>query len=173
LASLEQKKAAVEDIKQRFINAKSVIFADYLGLTVKEFTILRTQLRKAGVELKIYKNTLVKRAVDQVGAEGVVPYLAGTNMWAFSMEDPVAAAKILWDFSKTHPKLILKGGVIDNKTFDAEGAKVLADLPSKEVLLAQLAGTMLAPITGLVTVLQGPIRKMGFALEAVRKSKEA
>ncbi|MCL1837507.1 MAG: hypothetical protein FWG46_08170, partial [Treponema sp.] len=72
-----------------------------------------------------------------------------------------------------NPKLVLKGGVIDNKAFNAESARALADLPSREVLLAQLAGTMLAPITGLVTVLQGPIRKMGYALESIRKSKEA
>jgi large subunit ribosomal protein L10 len=172
LANLEQKKAEVEQIKAHFTGAKSVIFADYLGLTVKEMTVLRAQLRKAAVVLKVYKNTLVKRAVADAGVEGVDPYLTGTNMWAFSQEDPVAAAKVLREFARTHPKLILKGGVIDNKVFDADGAKALADLPSREVLLARLAGTMQAPITGLAIVLQGPIRKMGYALEALRKSKE-
>ena len=173
MASLEQKKQEVEDIKKNFNEAKSVIILDYIGLNVKELTILRAQLRKENVTLKVYKNTLVKRAASEVGVSGVDEYLAGTNMWAFSMQDPVAAARITREFSRTHPRLIMKGGVIDNKAFDAEGARALADLPSKDVLLAQLAGTMQAPITGLVTVLQGPIRKMGYALESLRKAQEA
>ena len=172
MASLEQKKLEVEAIRRNFDKAKSVIILDYVGLNVKELTILRALLSNVNVTLKVYKNTLVKRAVNEAGVTGVESYLMGTNMWAFSMDDPVAAARIIREFSRTHPRLSMKGGVIERKAFNAEGARALADLPSREVLLAQLAGTMQAPIVGLVTVLQGPIRKMGYALESLRKSKE-
>lgn len=173
MGSLDEKKVIVAEIKEKIDQAQSVILADYRGLKVKEVTELRSLLRKQGVELKVLKNTLVKIAADQAEVEGLDSYLNGNNMWAFSMADPTVAAKVLRDYAKTHPNLILKGGIIEKKAIDATGAVALADLPSREVLLAQVAGMLQGPIVGLVNVLQGPIRKMAYALEAVRAAKEA
>jgi len=173
VGSLEQKKALVSEIKDKLTNAHSVVCADYRGMTVKEVTELRSLLRKQGVELKVIKNTLIKIAADETGVEGLDSLLVGTNMWAFSMQDAVAAAKVMKTFAKDHPNLVIKGGIMDNKAIDANAVIALADLPSREVLLAQLAGLFQSPIVGLVNVLQGPIRKMGYALEAVRAAKES
>jgi large subunit ribosomal protein L10 len=173
VGSLDEKKLLVGEIKDKLGRAQSVIMADYRGMKVKEMTELRSALRKEGVEMKVVKNTLVKIAADENGVEGLDEYLVGSNIWAFSMEDAVAAAKVMKTFAKTHPSLVLKGGILDNKAFDAARVADLADLPPREVLLAQVAGLLQGPIVGLVNVLQGPIRKMGYALEAVRASQEA
>ncbi len=173
MGSLEQKKAVVAETLEKLEKAHSVVFADYRGMTVKEISELRAVLRKQGVELKVLKNTLIKIAAEQNGVQGLDPYLTGTNMWAFSMEDAVSAAKLLQEFAKTHPKLIVKGGIMDKKAFDAEGVKALASLPSREVLLGQIAGLLQTPIVGMARVLQGPINKMAYALEAYRKAQEA
>lgn len=173
MISFQDKQAIVSDLKDKLEQAHSVVIADYRGLTVKEVTELRALLRKKGVELKVVKNTLIKRAADENGVEGLDSYLEGTNVWAFSMEDAVSAAKIMKDYAKTHPKLVLKGGILEKKAFDAQKVVDLADLPSREVLLGQFAGLLQSPIVAFATVVQGPIRKVAYALEAVRASKEA
>lgn len=173
MGSLEEKKQIVSGITEKFNEAQSVIIVENRGLNVAQATELRSKMRAAGVEFKVLKNTLVKLAADEAGVTGLEPYLQGPTAWAFSLTDPVAAAKILIPFAKTNNKLVIKGGIIEKKAFDADGVKTLADLPSREVLLAQVLGAMQGPLVGMVNVLQGPIRKLGYALEAVRKSKEA
>jgi len=173
LGSLEEKKQVAGEIKERFERAKSVVIVEYRGLTVSQVTDLRAKLRAANVDFKVLKNTLVKIAADDAGVTGLEPYLEGPTAWAFSMEDPVSAAKVLLDFAKTRDKLIIKGGVIEKKAFAASGVKALADLPPRDVLLAQVLGAMQGPLVGLANVLQGPIRKFGYALEALRESKQA
>lgn len=172
MGSLEEKKQLVSEIKENFDKAQSVVIVEYRGLTVSQVTDLRVKLRAANVDLKVYKNTLVKKATADAGLAELDSFLQGPTAWAFSMVDPVSAAKVLVDFTKQNDKLIIKGGIIENKTFRAEGVKSLAELPSREVLLAQVLGAMQGPLVGLVNVLQGPIRKFGYALEAVRKEKE-
>lgn len=172
LGSRGEKEQLVAEVKAKLEQAHSVILADYRGLTVKEVTKLRAALRKEGVELQVMKNTLGKIAAEQAGVEGVAQYLTGTTVWAFSMQDAVAGAKVLKEFAKTNPKLVLKGGILDKKGFGPQMAEALADLPSREALLGQVAGMLQAPITGLVRVLQGPINKFGYALEDYRKIKE-
>ena len=172
MISRGEKEQLVEHIREKLEKAQSVILADDVGITVKEFTGLRAQLRKADVELKVYKNTLAKIAAGQVGVEGIDQYLNGPTIWAFSMSDPTAGPKILKEFARTHPKLTLKGGILDKRSFDAKMAAELADLPSREALLGQVAGILQAPIVSLVRVLQGPINKFGYALEDYRKIKE-
>ena len=166
------KEQLVQDIKGKLEEAQSVIFADYRGVTVKEFTGLRAQLRKENVELKVLKNTLAKIAADQLGYEDVEQYLTGPTVWAFSMKDPATGPKILKEFARSHPKLVLKGGIIDKKGFGAKTAEELADLPSREVLLGQVAGMLLTPLSGMARVLQGPIHKLGYAFEDYRKIQE-
>jgi len=171
LGSLEQKKQTVSEIVERFQKAQSVVIVENSGLSVAEMTELRAKLRAAHVDLKVLKNTLVKRAADEAGIREADSYLQGPTAWAFSMQDPVAAPKLLLEFAKTHNKLVIKGGIIENKAFAQQGVKMLAELPPREVLLAQLLGAMQGPLVGMANVLQGPIRKFGYALEALRKEK--
>ena len=169
--SLERKKQIVNEIKERFQTAQSVVIVENSGLSVAEMTELRAKLRAANVDFKVLKNTLVKLAADEVGITEANAYLQGPTAWAFSMQDPVSAPKVLLEFAKTHNKLVIKGGVIENKVFEQLGVKALADLPPRDVLLAQVLGAMQGPLVGMANVLQGPIRKFGYALEALRKEK--
>jgi large subunit ribosomal protein L10 len=172
LGSLEQKKQIVADIKESLSRAQSVVVAEYRGLNVGEQTELRAKLRDAGAEMKVLKNTLVKRATDEHGITGLDSYLEGPTTWVFSIEDPVAASKIMMEYAKTHKKLVIKGGILEKKVIDAKGIEALASLPSREVLLAQVLAGMQAPLSGMVNVLQGPLRKFVYALEALRKERE-
>jgi large subunit ribosomal protein L10 len=172
LGSRGEKDKLVASVAEKINSAQSVILADYSGITVKEFTGLRAQLRNSDVDLQVMKNTLGKIAAEQSGVKDVAEYLVGPTIWAFSMKDPASGPKILKEFAKTHPKMVLKGGILEKKGFGPSMAESLADLPSREVLLGQVAGMLQAPIVGLVRVLQGPIQKFGYALEDYRKIKE-
>lgn len=172
MPNFEGKAQVVSEIKEKFQASTGVVIADYRGITVAQATQLRAQLREAGVEYRVLKNTLVSRAAHEVGIEGLDPFLEGPTAVAFSA-DPVAPAKVLSDFAKEVKNFTIKGGAVEGKVVDAEGVKALADLPSREVLLTQVVRGMQAPLVGMVNVLQGPIRKMGYALEEVRKLKEA
>lgn len=171
MGSLEQKKQVVKEIKEKLDAAQSVVITEYRGLTVAQVTALRSKLKEAGVEFKVYKNTMVKLAADEAGITGLDTYLQGPTAWAFSMQDPVSAAKVLLNFSRTNDKLVIKGGIIESQAFEASRVKALADLPSREVLLSQVLGALQGPLVGMANVLQGPIRKFGYALEAVRKQQ--
>jgi len=174
MPDIEEKSKVVSEIKEKFEKSSGVVLADYRGLTVAQVTQLRAELRKAGVEYRVLKNTLVRRAADELGVKGLDSYLEGPTALAFSA-DPVAPAKILIDFAKANKikTFKIKAGVLEGKVIGAEGVKALADLPSREVLLAMVLRGMQAPLTGMANVLQGPIRKMGYALEEVRKLKAA
>lgn len=173
MLNLEAKKQVVEEIKVRFQNMQAAVLTDYRGLNVAEVTELRNKLRDAGVEFKVLKNTLTQIAANEVGLEGLEPYLAGPTAIAFGVNDPVAPAKILAEFAKVHKALEIKGGVLENKVIDFEGVKALADLPSREVLLAQVLGGMQTPMYGFAGSLQGVLRKFVYALDAVREKKAA
>ncbi|KGK91024.1 50S ribosomal protein L10 [Desulfosporosinus sp. HMP52] len=174
MLNIEEKGLIVSEIKEKFQQSSGIVLADYRGLTVAQVTQLRAQLRKAGVEYRVLKNNLVRRAADELGVEGLDSYLKGPTALAFSA-DPVAPAKILTEFAKVNKlkTFQIKAGVLEGKVIGAEGVKALADLPSREVLLAMVLRGMQAPLTGMANVLQGPIRKMGYALEEVRKLKAA
>lgn len=166
------KVQAVEEIKDRLSRVQGAVVADYRGLNVAEATELRKRLREAGVEFKVLKNTLTIRAAQEAGVEAIIPLLTGPTAIAFGYDDPVAPAKVLSDFAKDHKALELKGGLLDGNALNVDGVKALADLPSREELLAQVCRGMQAPIAGMVNVLQGNIRNFVYALEAVRKQKE-
>lgn len=172
MGSLEIKKQVVAEVTEKFNDAKSVVITDYRGLTVAEVTELRNRLREAGVEYKVIKNTLLKIAAKDAGIEGADEYFQGPTAVAFGVNDAVAPAQVLAKFVKDYKKLEIKGGVLDGKAIGLDEVKALADLPPREVLLGQVASVFQAPIVGLVNVLQGPIRKLGYALEEVRKLKE-
>ena len=174
LPNFEEKSLVIAEIKAKLESSSAVVLADYRGLTVAQVTELRSQMRKAGVDYRVLKNTLIRRAANEVGIEGLDPYLEGPTAVAFSA-DPVAPAKVLAEFAKTSKvkTFAVKAGVVEGKVVGPEGVKALADLPSREVLLAQVLRGMQAPLVGMANVLQGPIRKMGYALEEVRKLKAA
>lgn len=169
----EQKGQVVQELKDRFSNSSSAILVDYKGLTVQEVTELRSNFREAGVDYKVYKNTLTEIAVKDVGLEELIPFLEGPTAIAFSADDPVAPAKILTDAIKKYKKIEFKAGVVDGKVIDVDGVKALAELPSREELIAKMLGSMNAPITNLVGVLSGPTRALAYALNAIKEQKEA
>lgn len=173
MANLEAKGQVISEVREKLSSAKGVVLTDYRGLTVAQVTKLRAQLREAGVEYKVLKNTLVKRAADEIGLVGLDPFLEGPTAVAFGINDPVAPAKILNEFAKANKALEIKAGVVEGQVISLEGVQALADLPPREVLLAKVLGAMQSPLVGMANVLQGPIRKMGYALEEVRKLKAA
>ncbi|MGI9860691.1 50S ribosomal protein L10 [Moorella naiadis] len=171
----KQRAAKVEvtkEIKEKLGSSIVSLLADYRGLNVAEMTKLRRQLREAGVEFKVVKNTLTIRAIRELGLEGLEPYLEGPTAIAFSSTDPVAPAKILSEVMRNSKTFQIKVGVLQGKVISASDIKALADLPSREQLLARVVGGFQAPLAGLVNVLAGNIRNLVYALEAIRKQKE-
>ncbi len=169
--TLNAKKEIVSGLSAQFKEAKALVLADYRGLTVEQDTELRNALRKAGVEYKVVKNTMTKFAADQNGLEGLDPFLNGPTALALSTTDPVAPAKVLSEYAKKYDKLELKVGVVEGKIIDLAGIKALAELPPKEVLIAKVLGGFNAPITGFVNVLNGNIRGLVVALNAIAEQK--
>ena len=158
----QMKEAKVAEIKEKLEKSQSVILASYQGLTVEEDTQLRKNLREAGVEYKVYKNTLVTLAAKELGLEAISEYLEGPVSIAFGYEDATAPARILNDFAKDHKKLELKAGIVEGQIFDKEKVSQLATIPSKEVLIAKLLGSMKAPLSNLA-----------YLLSAIKDQKEA
>lgn len=163
-----EKQQAVADLKEALQNAKSVVLADNKGLTVSQVTKLRRGLREAGVDLKVAKNTLVGIAAKELGIEGLDQYLHGTTTLAFSNAEEATAAKLIRDFfaKDKDPKFVVKAGILEGKVIDANGVKGLADLPSREVLLAQVLGGIQAPLQGVAGVLNGLLSSFAYALDA-------
>lgn len=169
---LKQKQVIINEIKEAYENSQSVVLVEYRGLDVAEITELRSNYRNANVNYKVYKNTMMKLAFKELGIEEFNEYLTGPNAVAFSTEDAVAGAKVSNDFAKDHENLVIKAGIVDGKVIGVEEVKALASLPSKEVLIAQVLGTLNAPISGFANVLQGTIRQAVYALNAVKEKKE-
>ena len=160
-AVLEAKKQVVSEVAAKLRDSKSTVVVDYRGLNVAEVTELRKQLREAGVEFKVYKNTLTRRAAEEAGLADLNESLTGPNAIAFSMEDVIAPAKVINDFAKKHDALEIKAGVIEGNVATVEEVKALAELPSREGLLSML-----------LSVLQAPIRNFALATKAVAEQKE-
>jgi large subunit ribosomal protein L10 len=158
---LEQKKHIVGEISDKLKNSVSTIIVDYRGLDVSELTELRKQLREAGIDFKVYKNTMVRRAAEEAGLEGLNEFLTGPNAIAFSTEEVVAPAKILNSFAKEHEALEIKTGVIEGTITSVEDVKAIAELPNREGLLSML-----------LSVLQAPMRNFALATKAVADQKE-
>lgn len=157
---LENKKAVVAALTERLKNAQAGVIADYRGLTVAQDTELRTKLREAGVEYTIVKNTLTRFAANEVGLEGLDPVLHGPTALATSADDVVAPAKVLVEFAKNNEQLEIKAGFVDGKVIDVNEVKVYASIPSKEVLIAKMLGSLQAPIGNLVRTLDAIAKQM-------------
>lgn len=169
---LEEKKQIVEEIKEKVEKAQGVVLVDYRGLNVEELTQLRRNYKEAGVDYKVYKNTMMRFAFKDAGFEEFSQYLTGPNAIAFGFDDPVQAAKITEEFAKKHDKLEIKAGIVDGKIIGIDEIKSLANLPSKEVLIAQTLAGLNGPIAGFANVLQGTIRNLVYVLNAVREKQE-
>ena len=170
---LEQKQKLVEGVAEKMKSYTAGVLVDYQGITVENDTALRAKLRQAGVEYTVVKNTLLAKACDMVGYEAMKDSLTGMTAIALSESDPVAAAKILSEYAEKNSNFKIKRGFVEGKVIDAAGVEQLAKLPSKEELIAKMLGSMNAPITGLVTVLNGNIRGLVVALNAIREKQEA
>lgn len=158
---IEKKQQIVEDLTKKFEDAASVVVVDYRGLTVDQVTELRKQLRDAGVEMRVLKNTMLRRAAVAAGLEGMDDIFKGPTAVAFSNEDVVAPAKIMADFAKDAEALEIKGGVIEGKVASADEINAVAKLPSREGLLSML-----------LSVLQAPVRNTALAVKAVAEQKD-
>lgn len=170
---LEQKIEQIGKLSAKIKEAKVIILADYRGLTVEQDTQLRNTLRKAGIQYSVIKNSIIRFAVKENGLEAIIPYLEGPTAIAMSTADPVAPAKVLTEFAKKFAKFELKAGVVDGKIIDVIGIKTLAELPPKEVIIAMVLGGLKAPINGFVNVLNGNIRGLAIAINAIREQKES
>lgn len=168
-----QKAAMLEQVKEKMSSAQVTILADFRGVPVAKITDLRARLRKAGSEMKVAKNTIAGIAAKEIGIEGLDTYLEGPTVFTFGVEDPVAPAKILSDFAKEIKQGVeIKAGILEGKVIDADGVKALADLPSREVLLAKVLGGMQAPMYGFASVLAANLRNLVYVLDQVRQQKE-
>ena len=156
------KEAKVAEIKEKMEKAQAVVLTNYQGLTVEQDTELRKNLREAGIEYRVYKNTLVTLAAKELGHEGILEYLEGPVSIAFGYEDATAPARVLNNFAKDHKALELKAGIVDGIVYDQDMIKKIADIPSKEVLIAKLLGSIKSPLSNLA-----------YLLNAIKEKKEA
>jgi large subunit ribosomal protein L10 len=162
-----EKVAVVNEVRERFAGADAVLLTEYRGLTVAALASLRRQLRPAGGDYKIYKNTLVRFAARELGVEGSDELFLGPTAIAFVKGDAAAVAKSLRDFARTNPNLVVKGGLLGTKVLSSADVTTLADLPSRDTLLAQLAGALQAPIQQFAGLLQALPRNFAYGLKAL------
>ena len=161
-AAISAKSEIVSQIKDKLSRAKSVVIVDYRGLTVSEVTELRNNMRAAGVEYKVLKNTMMSRACEELGITGVEEHLSGPSAFCFGYDDPVSAPKIIKVFAEKVNKTEIKGGIMDNAAIDNKVVEKLASTPSKEVLL-----------TRLMWSITGSVRSLAIGLNAVKEKMEA
>ena len=166
MAKVELKKPIVDEIAACVKDAQSVVVVDYRGLTVEQDTKLRKNLREAGITYKVYKNTLMNFAFKGTEFEGLAPYLEGPSAVAVSKDDATAPARILSEFAKTADKLEIKAGVVEGTVFDAAGMAAIASIPSREVLISKLLGSLQSPVTNFARVINQIAEKNGGSSDA-------
>ena len=154
MAKVEIKQPIVDEIKAGIDGAASAVLVDYRGLTVEQDTILRRQLREAGITYKVYKNTLMKRAFEGTDFAQLDPHLDGPSALAISKTDATAPARIIAKFAKGADKLEIKAGVVEGTYYDAEGMKAISSIPSREELLSKLLGSIQSPVTNFARVIK-------------------
>ena len=170
-----EKVEQVKEIKEKLEKSVAFLLTDYQGLTVEEINRLRREMKRENMELKVVKNTLLRRALKDFSVdyfEELEEFLVGPTAVAFSYEDPIKLAKLLTNFSRENEALKLKAGLLEGRKVTKEEIKKFALLPSKEELLSKLLGTLQAPIRNLMFVLQAPSRGLVTALSEIQKKKE-
>ncbi|MBC7221401.1 50S ribosomal protein L10 [Candidatus Bipolaricaulota bacterium] len=168
-----EKIAAVEELGKKFAQSKAVVVVAFQGIPAAEMTALRREVRKRGVEMQVVKNTLARLAAEKAGVPGLGEFLRGPNLVILGRDDPTVPFKVAVEFVQKYPNFFqVRGGVFAGETVPAEQVKWYATLPSREELLAKLAGAMTGPVRGLVFALSGILRKLVVALSEVQKLKE-
>ena len=168
----QAKAAVIDEITERFQSSSAAVLTEYRGLTVAQLTQLRRSLGE-GSSYAVVKNTLTKRAAEEVGFSDLAPLLNGPTAIAFIEGDPVNAAKAIRDFARAHPLLVVKGGVVEGRTVDAQEVSCLADVESREVLLAKLAGAMKGNLTKAAGLFQAPLSQVARLAAALQEKKPA
>ncbi len=166
-----QKVATIDEVKTRIEKSSTAVVTEYRGLTVAQISTLRRQLRTLGADYKVFKNTLVLRAIAGTSVESLSEFLTGPTAIAFVDGDVSAVAKALRDFARETPKLIVKGGVVDGKALSMKDLSALADLPSRDVLMAQIAGLLASPLRTMAALLQAVPQNFAYGLSALIDSK--
>ena len=161
MAKVELKKPIVDEISAHIKDAQSVVLGDYRGLTVEQDTQLRKNMREAGLTYKVYKNTFMNFAFKGTQFEGLSEYLEGPSAIAISTEDATAPARLLSEFAKTADKLEIKAGVVEGTVYDAKGMATIASIPSRDVLISRLLGSLQSPITNFARVINQVAEKNG------------
>lgn len=171
MAKVEEKQPIVKAISEAVEGAASVVVVDYRGLTVTQDTELRRNLREAGVHYKVYKNTMVKRAIEGTEFQPLDAVLEGPNAFAISKDDATAPARVISEFAKKAPNLEIMAGIVEGKFYDADAMKAIAEIPSRDVLLSRLLGSLQSPVTNLARVLNQIAEKGGEAAPAAEEAK--
>ena len=153
MANVELKQPIVAEISEAIKDAQSVVLVDYRGLTVEQDTELRKQLREAGVVYKVYKNTMMNFAFKDTDFEGLAPYLNGPSAMAYSTTDATAPARVIAEFAKKAKALEIKAGVVEGNVYDAKGMEAIANIPSRDVLISRLLGSMQSPMANFARVI--------------------
>ena len=176
-AVLKQKQAVVTEIEEKIKNSKSIVVVDYRGLSVSEVTELRGQFRDNDIDYKVYKNTLARRAFQNLGHDGILEHLTGPNAIAFAMSDATASAKVTTKFAEENDKLEIKAGMLDGQVLDVAGISKLAKIPSREVLIGKLVGSLKSPISNFVNttqqMLHSPMRNLIHVAETLAERRGA
>lgn len=167
----QEKIDAIAEFKKAMEESQIAIATQYIGINAEQSTDLRRKLREGGVQFKVFKNTLVRRALDELELADAGAFLDGPTGWAFC-EDPVSPAKVLKDYAKEVDKVAMRGGVLEGRVVSKEQLQALADLPSQEQLLAQVVGTIAMPLRNFVSVMSAPMRNFVNVVEQIRKQKE-
>ena len=163
--NLQEKQAVVAEVSAQVAQAQTIVLAEYRGIAVADITNLRANARKSGVYVRVLKNTLARRAVQGTPFEALADKMVGPLVYGISA-DAVAAAKVVSEFAKTNDKLVIKAGAYNGKVLDVAGVSALANVPTKEVLLAQLCGLLQSPVSGLARVLAAVSEKQAAATAA-------
>ncbi|MFZ4583611.1 MAG: 50S ribosomal protein L10 [Acidimicrobiia bacterium] len=166
------KEAAVDEIRTKLGESEAAVLTEYRGLSVTALAELRAALRPSETEYKVFKNTLARRAVEEVGATDLVQFLEGPTAIAFVKGDIAAAAKAMKEFAKSNDAFVLKGGILGDKAVTPKEIEALADLPSREVLLSQIAGLFEAPLSQMASLLEGSARNVLYAVNALIEKRE-
>jgi len=173
MPKIEQKQVIVNEIKEKLDKSLSVVLVDARGLTVEQDTVLRKKLREAGIDYKVYKNSMMNFAVENTQFAPIAEYLKGPSTMAFSYDDATSAARIISGEMKAMPKLEFKAGVVDGVLYDAQGVDAIAKIPSREVLLSRLLGSFKSPMSGFARVIKAIAEKDGEGSAAAAPVEEA
>jgi large subunit ribosomal protein L10 len=169
--AIAEKKQVVDELKEKIARATVLVVSDYHGYSVKQITELRKKLRPEESELRVIKNTLIERAMDESGLPGIKEHLKGSTALLLGYKDAVTPLKVLVKFIKDNEKGAIRAGVVDKVQFGAKELTEMSRLPSRETLIGKVVGGFKSPLYGLVNVLNGPARKLVYALDAIRKQK--